>query len=164
VAPYSVWGPAATSDPREAFHRPGWVYEEKVDGWRLVACKAVGRVRLVSRKGVEHTVRFPHLVKAIAALPGTTLVLDGEVAVFDERLVSRFDLLGEPGSGVPTTRPLYVAFDVLYASGRDLRAQPLEKRREVLERLVADAGLVFLTRPEGRNRAEALRLRRFASE
>jgi bifunctional non-homologous end joining protein LigD len=76
------------------FYRPGWVYEEKVDGWRLVAYKAGGNVRLVSRKGVEHTARFPDLVKAIASLPGTTLLLDGEVAVFDERLVSRFDLLG----------------------------------------------------------------------
>jgi bifunctional non-homologous end joining protein LigD len=87
------------------FHRPGWVYEEKVDGWRIVAYKAGGHVRLVSRKGVEHTARFPDLVKAVAALPGTALVLDGEVAVFDERLVSRFDLLGDSGSDVPTTRP-----------------------------------------------------------
>jgi ATP-dependent DNA ligase len=66
------------------------------------------------------------LVKAIASLSGTTLVLDGEVAVFDERLVSRFDLLGDPSSDVPTTRPVFIAFDVLYARGRDLRAQPLE--------------------------------------
>ena len=37
------------------FHRPGWVYEEKVDGWRIVADKDGGNVRLVSRKGIEHT-------------------------------------------------------------------------------------------------------------
>jgi bifunctional non-homologous end joining protein LigD len=118
------------------FHRSGWVYEDKVDGWRLVAYKAGGKVRLVSRKGVEHTARFPELVNAIAALPGTTLVLDGEVAVFDERLVSRFDLLGDPNSDVPTTRPVYIAFDVLYGRGRDLRALPLVQRRDVLERVV----------------------------
>jgi bifunctional non-homologous end joining protein LigD len=129
------------------FHRPGWVYEEKVDGWRIVAYKAGGNVRLVSRKGVEHTSRFPDLVKAVAALPGTTLVLDGEIAVFDERLVSRFDLLGEPGSDVATTRPVYIAFDVLHARGRDLRARPLEERRGVLERLVEGADLIF---PVGR--------------
>jgi bifunctional non-homologous end joining protein LigD len=123
-----------------------WVYEEKVDGWRLVAYKAGGNVRLISRKGVEHTARFPDLVKAVAALPGMPLVLDGEVAVFDERLVSRFDLLGEPGSDVATTRPVYIAFDVLYARGRDLRARPLEERRDVLERLVEGAHLVFPVR------------------
>jgi hypothetical protein len=88
-------------------------------------------VRLVSRKGVDHTARFPDLVNAITALPGPTLVLDGEVAVFDEKLVSRFEFLAEPHPKVATTPPVYIAFDVLYARGRDLRA-----RREVLERIV----------------------------
>jgi bifunctional non-homologous end joining protein LigD len=94
--------------------------------WSPIRPEAASDLRLVSRKGVEHTVRFPDLVKAIASLSGTSLVLDGEVAVFDERLVSRFDLLGDPSSDVPTTRPVFIAFDVLYARGRDLRAQPLE--------------------------------------
>ena len=30
------------------FHRAGWIYEEKVDGWRMVAHKVAGTVRLVS--------------------------------------------------------------------------------------------------------------------
>jgi ATP-dependent DNA ligase len=34
---------------REPFHRDGWVYEEKVDGWRIVAYKNGTDVRLVSR-------------------------------------------------------------------------------------------------------------------
>lgn len=38
---------------REPFHRPGWAYEEKVDGWRVLAYKDGGRVRLVSRNGVD---------------------------------------------------------------------------------------------------------------
>jgi len=43
---------------REPFHRDGWVYGEKVDGWRIVAYKDGERVRLVSRNGVDHTRRF----------------------------------------------------------------------------------------------------------
>jgi hypothetical protein len=86
------------------------------------------------------------MVNALASLPGTTLVLDGEVAVFDERLVSRFDLLGESGADVPTTRPVYIAFDVLHARGRDLRARLLEERRGVLERLMEGADLIFPVR------------------
>ncbi len=36
------------------FHRPGWVYEEKIDGWRIVAYKDGPHVRLIGRRGVDH--------------------------------------------------------------------------------------------------------------
>jgi ATP-dependent DNA ligase len=42
---------------REPFHRDGWVYEEKVDGWRMLVYKDGARVRLVSRNGRDHTRR-----------------------------------------------------------------------------------------------------------
>ena len=128
------------------FHRPGWMYEEKVDGWRMIAYKTGHDVRLVSRRGLDHTARFRSLAKAIAALPSTNLVLDGEVAVFDERLVSRFDLLVDPGPDVIVTPPVYVAFDVLLEDEHDLRANPLTARREVLERIVEGADSVFPVR------------------
>jgi bifunctional non-homologous end joining protein LigD len=78
---------------REPFHRDGWVCDEKVDGWRMLAYKAGDRVRLVSRNGVNHTKRFAHLATAIANLTAGTLVLDGEVAIFDQQFRSRFDWL-----------------------------------------------------------------------
>jgi bifunctional non-homologous end joining protein LigD len=31
------------------FHREGWIWEEKYDGWRMVAYKDGSRVRLISR-------------------------------------------------------------------------------------------------------------------
>ena len=71
------------------FHREGWVYEEKVDGWRTVAMTADGAVRLVSRNGRDHTRRSPELVKALDRLKAKTFTLDGEVAVFDKALISR---------------------------------------------------------------------------
>ncbi len=87
------------------FHRDGWAFEVKVDGWRIVAYKNGRQVRLVSRNGVDHTARFRDLAPAVAALPDATLILDGEVAVFDERLVSRFDLLSEPDPPCWPPRP-----------------------------------------------------------
>ena len=128
------------------FHRSGWVYEEKVDGWRMVAYKTGQVVRLLSRKGLDHTRRFASLAKAISKLPSAELVLDGEVAVFDQRLVSRFDLLSEPEPDAVVTPPVYVAFDVLYANGQDLRGRPLSARRETLEELVEDADGIFAVR------------------
>ena len=50
--------PMAPAQVREPFHRDGWVYEEKVDGWRMLAYKDGPRVRLVSRNGRDHTQRF----------------------------------------------------------------------------------------------------------
>jgi hypothetical protein len=49
---------------RERFHRDGWVYEEKVDGWRIIAYKDGHRVRLLSRHGRDHPRRFRDIVGA----------------------------------------------------------------------------------------------------
>jgi len=65
------------------FHRPGWLYEEKIDGWRMLAYKDGKRVRWVNRKNRDLTLRFCELAAAVAALPARTLVLDGEVAIFE---------------------------------------------------------------------------------
>src|SRR5260370_27494303 len=61
------------------FHHDGWVYEEKVDGYRMVAYKDDDGVRLVSRNGRDHTRRFPELVKALGGLKPKSFMLDGEV-------------------------------------------------------------------------------------
>ena len=61
------------------FHRPGWVYEEKVDGFRMLAVKNGSRVRLLSRRGYDMGERFPGIVAGLAALPAASLVLDGHL-------------------------------------------------------------------------------------
>ena len=118
------------------FHRPGWVYEEKYDGWRLMASKHGKAVRLLSRHGLDYTGRFRELAAAIASLPASTLILDGEVAVFDGQLLSHLALLQRPDPGVLRTPPIYIVFDCPYVSGRDLRHHPLRARRERLEGLI----------------------------
>jgi bifunctional non-homologous end joining protein LigD len=64
--------PMAPTLVREPFHRDGWVYEEKVDGWRMLAYKDGERVWLVSRNGRDHTRRFADLATAVAKLSGRT--------------------------------------------------------------------------------------------
>lgn len=49
---------------RSPFHREGYVYEEKYDGWRMVALKDGPRVHLVSRRGIDHTARFSNLASS----------------------------------------------------------------------------------------------------
>jgi hypothetical protein len=69
---------------REPFHRDGWVYEEKVDGWRILAYKDGARVYLVSRSGRKHTRHFAGIAAAVSKFSARSLVLDGEVAIYDQ--------------------------------------------------------------------------------
>ena len=140
---------------REPFHRPGWVYEEKVDGWRILAYKDGTSVRLLSRNGIDHARRFRELVAAVAALAEPTLVLDGEVAIFDQAMRSRFDLLRESDPSIIATPPIYMAFDVLYRAGKDLSLAPLRERRPCLEEIVAGQDLVLPARRLAANGLEA---------
>jgi len=99
------------------FHRDGWVYEQKYDGWRMVAYKDGTSVRLVSRAGKDHTRRFDELAAAIRALPSVILILDGEVGIFDDKLISRFEWFRHRSKDVTATPPIYMAFDCLYLEG-----------------------------------------------
>jgi bifunctional non-homologous end joining protein LigD len=130
----------------QPFHTKGWVYEEKYDGWRIVALKGKGRVRLVSRNERDHTKRFPHLVEALARLKPASFTLDGEVVVFDEELVSRFEWLRHLNHGDLATPPLYMVFDLLQLGGKDYRSEPLKVRRKALEKLVRGQKLILPAR------------------
>lgn len=124
----------------EPFDKPGWVYEEKYDGDRILAYKEGPRVRLLSRNGKDNTARFARIAAAIAGLRPATLVLDGEVVVFDRQRISHFQLLQQDRG-----EPAYAVFDCLFADGRDLRAEPLSARRAVLEEFVASEGVLLLS-------------------
>jgi bifunctional non-homologous end joining protein LigD len=125
----------------EPFDKPGWVYEEKYDGIRLLAYKEGDRVQLLSRNDIDRTAKLPEIVAAIAKLRPTSLLLDGEVVVFDRKRVSHFQLL-QQGKG----EAVYAVFDCLFADGHDLRSEPLSARRATLERVVSDGGVLQLSR------------------
>ena len=137
------------------FHRDGWLYEEKYDGRRILAYKQGRQVRLVSRMGRDYTGRFPDLAAAIAAVPPATLILDGEVARFDETLVSRPRRFWRPAPGRLAPPTLYMAFDCLYATGRDLRELALRTRRDWLEDALDGQHLLFPARRLAPNGLEA---------
>jgi len=125
----------------EPFDLPGWVYEEKYDGYRILAYKEGSRVTLLSRNDNDRTETFASVAAAVAKLPDRTLLLDGEVVVFDAEGVSRFQLLQRGGAHA------YAVFDCLWRAGRDLRRLPLEERRgELREALGRASKSVFLSR------------------
>jgi hypothetical protein len=58
----------APTQVHEPFHRDGWVYEEKVDGWRILAYKDGDRVRLVSRSGMRARMLTAHDIAKVDAI------------------------------------------------------------------------------------------------
>ena len=146
------------AEVKRPFHKPGWVYEEKYDGYRAVVYKDGKSVRILSRNLKDLTAQFAAVAEAVARLRAPTLVLDGELAVFDERLVSHLGYLraSRENAGKLLTPPLLVAFDCLYARGRELFQEPLARRRARLERELIEAeGPLLVARRLGPDGLEA---------
>ena len=56
-----------------------WLTEIKLDGYRILARLDHGAVRLLTRNGLDWADRLPTLARAIAALPLTAALFDGEL-------------------------------------------------------------------------------------
>jgi bifunctional non-homologous end joining protein LigD len=96
---------------------------------------------------------FPKITAAISGLKASTLLLDGEVVIFDEKGVSRFQLL-QRRSG----EAKYALFDCLFVNGRDLRRAPLSVRRENLESAVKLGNVLLLSARLAEDGFEAFRV------
>jgi bifunctional non-homologous end joining protein LigD len=110
-----------------------WLHELKLDGYRAIAFKRNGSVSLRSRNDNDFSARYQAVVKALEKLPDNTVV-DGEIVAFDPEGRPSFGALQNYGSA-PGAVVFYV-FDVLVLSGRDVRRESLERRRELLEKKV----------------------------
>jgi bifunctional non-homologous end joining protein LigD len=112
---------------------PGWLYEIKLDGYRALAVKSGGKVKIHSRNDSDFSVRYARITKALASMPDET-VLDGEIVALDTSGKPSFNALQNyAASRVPL---LYYVFDVLVLAGRDVMGESLETRRKLLEDLV----------------------------
>jgi bifunctional non-homologous end joining protein LigD len=117
---------------------PGWLFEPKYDGYRLLCRIEDAAVRLTTRRGLDWTERFPAIAAAAREVPCRTALIDGEAVVFDARGLTSFQrlqnaLTGEGGEIV------LVAFDLLHLDGFDLTKVSLVERKALLERLLRDA-------------------------
>ncbi|HEU5261346.1 MAG TPA: DNA ligase D [Gemmatimonadales bacterium] len=131
------------------FSKAGWVFELKLDGYRIRAAREQGEARLVTRKGHDLAAAFPEIARAVAALPYEGFVLDGELVVPDEAARPSFQRLQNRAkvgralevrrAAVETPALLYV-FDLLAFEGYDLRPLPLVARKRILERILPRAG------------------------
>jgi bifunctional non-homologous end joining protein LigD len=139
--------------------RPGFVYELKLDGVRILADKSSARagkkneVQLWYRSGRDASDSYPEIAEAVRALAPADLLIDGEVIAFDDEGLPSFQRLqtrimaqqrtGVRGALPPQRVPVaFVAFDIVAVSGVDVMRVPLAKRRALLERVVPESGVV----------------------
>ncbi len=130
--------PMLATSVEEPFDDPEWLFEIKWDGYRaLVTVAADSTVAAASRNGNDLLKKFPDLATIGDAFAELPVLVDGEACALDAEGVSSFERLN---AGDPVT---FVAFDLLYAGGRDLRELPLEERKAHLARIVhADGGVL----------------------
>ncbi len=141
--------PMLTESADEAFTRDGWLFELKLDGYRLIASKSRGEALLLTRNGNDYTAVFPEIARAIKALPVDECILDGEVVVLDEQGKPSFSRLQQRGRlsaplsirraavELPAT---FYAFDLLALEDFDLRPLPLTTRKQLLKDAVPALG------------------------
>jgi bifunctional non-homologous end joining protein LigD len=125
----------------KAFTRDGWVFELKLDGYRLIASKSRGEALLLTRNGNDYTAVFPEIARAIKALPFDECIVDGEVVVMDaggKPSFSRLQQRGRLSSTIDIKRAAvelpatFYAFDLLAFEDFDLRPLPLATRKSLL--------------------------------
>ena len=133
----------------KAFDGDGWLFEPKMDGFRLLAFVERGSVRLRSRNGNDMTALYPEVVEELRAQPHESFVLDGEVVVLDEAGLPSFGLMqqrmgGPKLEGAPRADGIlmYYPFDLLYLDGYNVRRAPLSERKDLLGRMLVPGDVV----------------------
>jgi ATP-dependent DNA ligase len=127
----------------EPFDSPDYLFEVKWDGVRALATREAERWRLWGRDQADYQSRYPEL-EVLRRLPSGTTV-DGELLCFHQGLpdlsgqLARHGLTnGERIRAAAHVNPVtYVMFDLLEYQGRSLTNEPLERRREALQELLA---------------------------
>jgi bifunctional non-homologous end joining protein LigD len=138
------------AEPREKpFSKAGWIFELKLDGYRMLASREGGEGKLTTRNGNDLTAAFPELARSLSALPYDGLVMDGEVVVNDDAGRPSFHRLSERArltratdvrrAAVEQPASLFL-FDLVAAEGFDVRGLPLLARKRLLQGIVPEAG------------------------
>jgi bifunctional non-homologous end joining protein LigD len=112
-----------------------WLHEIKQDGYRLMARRDAGGVRLLTRNGHEWTDRYPSIAHAINILRCRSCLIDGEAIVVDpDTGIALFEAM-RGGARIKPQAQLY-AFDLIALDGVDLRREPIEARKAALANLL----------------------------
>ncbi len=135
------------------FNRPEWMWEPKLDGYRVLAFIDEKGVRLRSRNGLELAGKFPRLVAELSQQAAGSMILDGELVAFDASGRPSFGAMQDRAQ-LNTERDIAAAdqnfpvafccFDLLHFAGIDLRKATYQDRRRYLSQCLLPSTLVQL--------------------
>jgi bifunctional non-homologous end joining protein LigD len=130
---------AETADTARS--NPDWLYEPKLDGYRVIAFVRGKDVRLQSRRGIDLTSVFPEIICDLASQAGAWMILDGEIVTLDATGRPSFNALqnrvqlktaAEIARAQKESPSVLVCFDLLHFGGCNLRDAPYMDRRRYL--------------------------------
>jgi bifunctional non-homologous end joining protein LigD len=136
-----------------AFVDPAWLWEPKLDGYRVLAFLRDGKVVLRSRRGLDLSGAFPAVSAELAAQHVDGMILDGEIVAFDAAGKPSFNALQnrvqlktarELAAADRDTPVVFFAFDLPYFGGIDLRASVYQDRRRYLTQCLLPSPLLQL--------------------
>ncbi len=145
-SPPPTFRPMAATLVDAPFDHPGWIFEPKFDGLRVLVRFDGRDLTLLSRNDKPQEAMFPDVAAALREALRRPAVLDGEVVCFDDTgrtsfraLQQRFHLLDpeqirERAERFPASIFL---FDLLWLDSRDLTGEPLSERKRLLKESVA---------------------------
>lgn len=113
-----------------------WIFEVKFDGYRILARCGGDHIALITRNGNDWTAKLPKLRLALERVGLPPGWYDGEIVVNDAGGHPDFGALQRAFDAETTSEIVYYLFDVPYFDGHDLRGQPVEARRALLEQLL----------------------------
>ena len=131
-----------------------WLYEVKWDGVRALCFIDNAQLCILSRSGKRCEQQYPELSVLPRPVKAAQAILDGEIAVLDEKGRSSFNLI-QPRISVSDANAVahlsrstpvnLFLFDLLYLDGYDLRGVPLEERKRLLSEIVTPSDRIHVS-------------------
>jgi bifunctional non-homologous end joining protein LigD len=117
-----------------------WIHEIKFDGYRVQVHLANEAITVFTRRGHDWTKRFKKVAEDVWHIKASSAVIDGEIVVPASDGTTDYAVLIKELRG-NSSRIVFVAFDLLYLNGRDLRKVPLLERKAALKKIIASSNV-----------------------
>ena len=128
--------PMLATAHKKIFNKPGWIYELKWDGYRMIANINEGKASIHSRNGINYNTKFPELVDDLEQIEHD-VILDGEVVVLNDQGIPMFQELQNYSSSTKASLRFYV-FDMLFLNGHSMLNLPLIERKSLIPEVLEE--------------------------